>query len=233
MDAGLLGMVRFLCAMRAPCLPPPLTAGRAPWLTCVLALCVLALFPRQIQFDGLEARQLALASFALLCALCVRHGTYTVLRVPLLVTVSCLILIDLACYGLVRMAVKLVEWVWVVGYKRRDQRMRRSTYTEWVESGSALDKLERLDLWKEDPESRAYNWRQVQAVTRRLRDARERAQGLAPSRSRSAIFELESLLLPTLVKNYAGVGSAELYLKTHVGTKRCVEEYIDEVRWQP
>lgn len=174
--------------------------------------------------------QLCASALALLTALCVRHGTYTVLRVPLLLLVSGLITLDLLLYGAVRIAVKLVERVWVVGYKRRDQSMRRSTYAEWLEVGAALDKLEGLDQWKLEPESRAYNWRQVQTVTRRLRGAREAAQAAPPSRSREAICELESLLLPTLVKNYAGVGSAELYSKTHVGTKACVEAYVDEVR---
>ncbi|KAG8461319.1 hypothetical protein KFE25_010506 [Diacronema lutheri] len=189
----------------------------------------MALLEAVSAFRDAEPRQLAVGMIALLTALCLRHGTYTVLRVPLLIVISLLIAMDLAMYVAVRCLVKLVEWVTVVGYKRRDRRMRRSTYAEWMAVGSQLDCIERLDQWKADPVSRAYNWRQVQAVTRRLRDARQRVQGLPHERAGGAVFELKALLLPTLVKNYAGTMSAELYSKTHVGTKRCVELFLDEV----
>jgi hypothetical protein len=160
--------------------------------------------------DACAVRPL-LTALVLLTALCVRYGSYTMLHVPLLLFVSASVAVDLVAYGLVRGAVTLVEWVWVVGYKRRDRQMRRSTYDEWLHVGAELDRLERLDEWKADAESRAYNWRQVQAVTKRLREARQRAESASsPGLARVAYTELESMLLPTLVKNYAGTMSAEL-----------------------
>jgi hypothetical protein len=122
-----------------------------------------------------------LALVVVVTSLCVHFGSFNVLRAPLLVLVSLLILVDLLMYAAVRAAVTLVEWVWVVGYKRRDRKMRPSTYAEWIEVGSSLDRLENLGKWKAEPESMAYNWRQIRTVTARLREARQRAT--APNHS--------------------------------------------------
>jgi hypothetical protein len=163
-----------------------------------------------------------------LTALCLRFGSYNVLRVPLLLVVSTLITLDLVAYSCVRACVTLLERILLAGYKRRDRDLVRTTYNEWLAVGNALDRVEQLDAWKADPESRAYNFRQVLAVTRRLRETRERA-ACAPKHARAPIVELEAVLLPTLVKNYAGTMSAELFSKTHVGTKRAIEAFVGEV----
>lgn len=108
----------------------------------------------------LFAEQLPGPSLTLVCVLtplCLRYGTYTVLRVPLLCFLSALLLGDLLLYGLVRLAVRAVERVCVEGYKRRDRLMRRSSYDGWIRAGTQLDALEGLDVWKSEPESRAYN----------------------------------------------------------------------------
>jgi hypothetical protein len=75
--------------------------------------------------DACAVRPL-LTALVLLTALCVHYGSYTMLHVPLLLFVSASVAVDLSAsvavdlvaYGLVRRAVTLVEWVWVVGYKR-------------------------------------------------------------------------------------------------------------------
>ncbi|KAJ1636961.1 hypothetical protein T492DRAFT_860877 [Pavlovales sp. CCMP2436] len=170
--------------------PPPPALEIAEALSALQAAATWAAEPPWTP----GGRLLALA--AVVTVLCVRFGSSNVLRGPLLVFFSTLIAADLIiCWSSLaqQAACWTPLWVWVVGYKRRDRRMRPSTYAEWLEVGSSLDRLEGL--------------------------------------GDNAFGELETLLLPTLVKNYAGTMAAELYSKTHVGTKDAIAEYFDEHNW--
>jgi hypothetical protein len=105
---------------------------------------------------------------------------------------------------------------------RAEQEHRRkvaSNYHAWESASKELDRLEGREAWKHRDASPEYDWELVQDRLRQLREARE-ATDLAAS-----VF----LLRTSLGRNLGDMGSKMNYGHTYYGTKRLIEDYIDEV----
>ncbi|KAJ3178428.1 hypothetical protein HK101_010133 [Irineochytrium annulatum] len=97
-----------------------------------------------------------------------------------------------------------------------------TNYEQWAAAGLALDRIEGKEKWKADPQSPDYDYGLLQDRLVQLRKARESGN------LSSMIF----LLRTSLCRNLGEVGNPKLYGYCHVGTKRLIEEYIDEVTKQ-
>eukprot|EP00282_Hemiselmis_andersenii_P031482 CAMPEP_0169450772 /NCGR_PEP_ID=MMETSP1042-20121227/13335_1 /TAXON_ID=464988 /ORGANISM="Hemiselmis andersenii, Strain CCMP1180" /LENGTH=299 /DNA_ID=CAMNT_0009562625 /DNA_START=109 /DNA_END=1004 /DNA_ORIENTATION=- len=89
------------------------------------------------------------------------------------------------------------------------------TYTAWLAAAVRLDELENANDFKENPESAYYDHHLIQRrvdVFRKL---------LADGDIPGIVFRLRV----GLTRNFGGVGHPQLYDKTHVGTKRLIEEH--------
>ncbi|KAJ1560667.1 hypothetical protein HK405_006316 [Cladochytrium tenue] len=97
-----------------------------------------------------------------------------------------------------------------------------TNYEQWAAAGQALDRLQGKNKWKSEVASPDYDYRLVQDRLAQLRIARESGD-LA-----SMIF----ILRTSLNRNLGDMGNPRLYSHTHVGTKRLIENYIEEVTRQ-
>ncbi|KAB5580396.1 acyl transferase/acyl hydrolase/lysophospholipase [Coniochaeta sp. 2T2.1] len=94
-----------------------------------------------------------------------------------------------------------------------------STYEDWEEAALHLDNLLGLDLWRNNPTSRHYDYRLIHERLLQLDAARE--QGNVPA--------IVNLLRSGLVRNLGNITAPKLYNRSFAGTKFLVEEYITRV----
>jgi TAG lipase/lysophosphatidylethanolamine acyltransferase len=94
-----------------------------------------------------------------------------------------------------------------------------STYEDWEEAALHLDNLLGLDLWRNNPTSRHYDYRLIHERLLQLDNAREADN----------IPALVNLLRSGLVRNLGNITAAKLYNKSFAGTKFLIEEYITRV----
>lgn len=93
-------------------------------------------------------------------------------------------------------------------------------YSKWYEISVQLDELTGNNSWKLNPESSDYDY---ELVFKRLKEMREARL--------SKDYKLLLYLIRTKwTRNFANMGNLRLYRHSHVGTKRLVEEYIEECR---
>lgn len=92
------------------------------------------------------------------------------------------------------------------------------TYTSWYGISARLDELCGNNTWKLSPESDSYDYDLVYESMMDMRNAR-----LAKD------YRLLIYLIRTRwTRNFANMGDLNLYRSSHVGTKRLIEEYIEE-----
>jgi len=154
-----------------------------------------------------------LGASVVLAVFCRIHGTHRVLKWPVYFALLVLIFVDFVAYIFVRVAIGLLTPRDPVALEAA------KTYNEWRAAAEKADIQEGRDKWKRIDESIDYDWRHVKATTERLRAARIANDCSA----------LMSLLLPELKNNAHGELEFFLYCRTHVGTKRLLEQYRDEV----
>lgn len=94
------------------------------------------------------------------------------------------------------------------------------TYEEWKERARALDKYFGNDEWKLDPVYDYYDYTLVQAVYSSLVKHREQKDWNA----------LKSVLDVCVRSNFGGIDSSMLYSRTYSGTKKLVEDYVNELK---
>lgn len=94
-----------------------------------------------------------------------------------------------------------------------------TTYTEWEQLGTELDALTGLDLWKLDNASPDYNYELIH----------ERLVSLRTLQEQNHTRELMRSLREGLHHDLGNMGNPALYCRAYVGTKRLIEEYIDQV----
>ncbi|OIW34828.1 patatin-like phospholipase [Coniochaeta ligniaria NRRL 30616] len=94
-----------------------------------------------------------------------------------------------------------------------------STYEDWEEAALHLDNLLGLDLWRNNPTSRHYDYRLIHERLLQLNTARE--AGNVPA--------LVNLLRSGLVRNLGNITAPKLYNRSFAGTKFLIEEYITRV----
>ncbi|KAH6898578.1 hypothetical protein B0T10DRAFT_395178 [Thelonectria olida] len=93
------------------------------------------------------------------------------------------------------------------------------TFEEWEEAALHLDNLLGLDLWRNNPTSKYYDWR---LITGRL-------DSLATAREHGNFQHLVNLLRSGLVRNLGNITAPRLYNRSFAGTKYLIEEYITQV----
>lgn len=91
-------------------------------------------------------------------------------------------------------------------------------YRVWREVASDLDRLEGAEVWKQDETSDEYDYLLI----------RERLQLMRELRRTGHVRELSFHLAEGLHGNLANISNPLLYGYARVGTKRLIEEYVDE-----
>lgn len=93
-----------------------------------------------------------------------------------------------------------------------------TTYQKWYSISAQLDELTESNLWKLNPESDEYDYDIVYQQLTEMRNARAAKD-----------YKLLLYLIRTKwSRNVGNMGDLDLYRHSHVGTKRLIEEYIEE-----
>ncbi|KAK3337209.1 hypothetical protein B0T19DRAFT_437877 [Cercophora scortea] len=92
-------------------------------------------------------------------------------------------------------------------------------FEEWDEAALQLDNLLGLDLWRNNPTSRHYDYRLIH----------ERLVRIHAARASGDMHALVNLLRSGLVRNLGNITSPKLYNRSFAGTKYLIEEYITTV----
>jgi NTE family protein len=93
------------------------------------------------------------------------------------------------------------------------------TYTEWEQLGTELDALAGLDLWKLDNTSPDYNYELIH----------ERLVSLRTLQQKQELRPLLRSLREGLHHDLGNMGNAALYCRANVGTKKLIEDYVEQV----
>ncbi|KAJ3498999.1 hypothetical protein NLG97_g687 [Lecanicillium saksenae] len=96
---------------------------------------------------------------------------------------------------------------------------KAETFEDWEEAALHLDNLLGLDLWRNNPTSKYYDWRLIT----------ERLDSLAIAREENDFQQLVNLLRSGLVRNLGNLTVPKLYNRSFSGTKYLIEEYITQV----
>ncbi|KAI5955141.1 TGL3 [Candida jiufengensis] len=94
-----------------------------------------------------------------------------------------------------------------------------SNYNEWKEIAFEIDKLTNMDLWRQNFISKHYDYVLIN----------ERIKLLVEARENQDFQQIMSLLRSGLIRNFGGIAQKRLYLKSYMGTKFKIEEYINEI----
>lgn len=115
------------------------------------------------------------------------------------------------------------------GYRRgkrrrlRNDLRRAQTYEEWCRAAEALDRYIGKGSWKESAPYGFYDYRLIQKVIKHLQIYMKDAYN-----DPDAAQNLKDVLYACLKHNFAGIENRKLYSNTYLGTKRLIEEYVDE-----
>lgn len=93
-----------------------------------------------------------------------------------------------------------------------------TTYKRWYEVSTQLDELMGNNTWKSDPRSDFYDYDMVQKNLEEMRAAR-----VAKDYKR-----LLYLVRTKWIRNLGNMGDLNMFRHSHVGTKKLIEEYIEE-----
>uniref|UniRef100_A0A1D1Y645 Lipase 4 n=1 Tax=Anthurium amnicola TaxID=1678845 RepID=A0A1D1Y645_9ARAE len=98
--------------------------------------------------------------------------------------------------------------------------MKHATkYEDWAYGATSLDIHEGKEQWKNEEESFDYDYKLLKARRAELQQVRKSGDLSA------MIFKLRT----SLSRNLGDMGQPKLYAHTHIGTKRLIEAYINEV----
>lgn len=104
--------------------------------------------------------------------------------------------------------------------KLQSQRRHSMSYAEWRQSALRLDTLTNKIKWKHKLECGLYDYQLIQSLLYKLRDAR-----LSEN-----YHHLLYLIRTNWVRNLGNMGNVNLYRHSYTGTKKLIDEYIDESR---
>ncbi|KAH8700587.1 patatin-like phospholipase domain-containing protein [Talaromyces proteolyticus] len=167
-----------------------------------------------------------------------REGVlYAVLKYPFLIIVFGWIFVLGLTYVLTRLYISLYEQL--ITWTGRRERLRRAlhattNYEDWNRAAHLLDDYLGNEKWKEKDEYAYYDYPTVRNAVTQLRQLREAVEKEAQdeqaiaTHSSSATEDLCSLLEACVKNNFVGVENPRLYSEAYSGTKRLVQEYIDE-----
>lgn len=94
-----------------------------------------------------------------------------------------------------------------------------SNYTEWKKTATEIDKLTSMELWRQNFISKHYDYIIINDRLKLLRQARLDGDSQL----------IMSLFRSGLIRNFGGILQKKLYIKSYMGTKYKIEEYISEV----
>jgi TAG lipase / lysophosphatidylethanolamine acyltransferase len=94
------------------------------------------------------------------------------------------------------------------------------TYEQWHNLQAQIDRLLRLDIWRQQNDSKYYDWLKISQQKREI----ERCQ------VNGDILNLCGMLRMHPVRNLYNILSPRLYTKAHAGTKLLIEDYIHQVQ---
>ncbi|KAI9367700.1 hypothetical protein BJX61DRAFT_280023 [Aspergillus egyptiacus] len=94
-----------------------------------------------------------------------------------------------------------------------------TNYEDWEETAFELDELLSLDLWRQNPTSKHYDYRLIMG----------RLTALMTAREDDDILTLVNLLRSGLVRNLGNITSPKLFLHAYAGTKLLIDDYITQV----
>eukprot|EP01084_Bolivina_argentea_P176116 304826_1 len=126
------------------------------------------------------------------------------------------------------------EWVSKYSEIKRQCSDRNLTYKEYAAYGSKLDEMEGYDAWRISKASKLYSHNRIQqdlielAKIRRKCDGRASMTHLIDTRHHP-MRDLMEFLRSRIERNYCGIANAELYSVTTVGTKKLIEDFIDNI----
>lgn len=149
-------------------------------------------------------------------------SSYFFFRWPFLILISIWVSFLALIYVFVRAYVAFLEYMftWTGERKRLRDKLRKSkTYDEWIENAATLDKFLGLDKWSENPSFSYYDHKTILKTIRRLRALR----------NQNNVPDLMVFLQGCLKKNFAGIENRQLYSHRYYGTKKLVNQYVDEV----
>ncbi|KAI1383468.1 uncharacterized protein F4822DRAFT_78697 [Hypoxylon trugodes] len=92
-------------------------------------------------------------------------------------------------------------------------------YEEWEHAALQLDNLKELNLWRNNPSSRHYDWMLIN----------NRLDSIIEARENNDMQSLLDLVRSGLVRNLGNITSPRLYNRAFAGTKYLVDEYITQV----
>jgi TAG lipase / lysophosphatidylethanolamine acyltransferase len=102
---------------------------------------------------------------------------------------------------------------WLEALKEADD------YENWERAALQLDDLKGLDLWRDDPSSKSYDYVLIN----------KRLASLVEARGNEDIDALFDLIRSGLVRNLGNITSPRLYNRAFSGTKYLIEEYVKQV----
>lgn len=92
-------------------------------------------------------------------------------------------------------------------------------FQEWKRTVTEIDRLTNMDFWRQNFILKHYDYVLISERIKTLRSARELED----------ISKLMLLLRLGLIRNFGGIAQKRLYLKSYLGTKYMIEEYVNEV----
>ena len=154
-----------------------------------------------------------------------------ILRWPLLGLTYCLITVELIVYIIIRLFIRIAEFV-VAKRKHRNLRRRMSeatSFVEWYKCAAALDESQQRHEWQRtvnDETCARYNWAFIRQLMKDMRRARSKGDSLLAL----------AVLQQCTRKNVGGVMHEDLFSYTNTGEpKHIVREFVEEVaktlRW--
>jgi TAG lipase/lysophosphatidylethanolamine acyltransferase len=93
-----------------------------------------------------------------------------------------------------------------------------STYEEWAEAAQNLDLILGLDMWRQNPTSKDYDYRLIN----------ERVRLIQAMRQQGDVYGLLNALRTGLVRNLGNITSPKLFNRSFAGTKHLIDEYIHQ-----
>ncbi|CAG8462983.1 7788_t:CDS:2 [Acaulospora morrowiae] len=150
--------------------------------------------------------------------------SYHIARFPMMLIIFLIIGCELLLYVLVRQIVNIWEYfVQWRGVKRllREKLRQANSYRQWVSAANRLDSYFGYNEWKDQIQFGFYDYNLIKKVKHDLKSLR--------SGSSANAQRLKNALHHCVKSNFAGFENTRLYSQTYFGTKKIVEQYIDEV----
>lgn len=92
-------------------------------------------------------------------------------------------------------------------------------YKEWKDIVAEIDKLTNMDFWRQNFISKHYDYVLIN----------ERLKALKEARLNDDATQIMSLLRSGMIRNFGGISQKRLYLKSYLGTKYMIDNFINEV----